>query len=139
MPPSTILGGTAVTLAALGIPLLFLPGESAALLGLAGTATVPLQLFAGGLLAMASLNWMGRGAIYGGIYRRPIVVSHFGFGLITAGTLMSALSDAAFPPWVWIPAIAAAVYSVAFWLMMRRPPWGPSAKDASNSPDGSSA
>ena len=132
MSPRTLLTGSALTLGALGLALLFFPRELSGPLGFAVTATLPLQLFAGGLLAMASLNWMGRGAIYGGIYGRPIVVSNFGFGMITGGTLTSALLDGSVTPWAWPLAAAAAFHAIAFWLLMRRPPWKDEAEVSSS-------
>ena len=84
------------------------------MLGLAEAAEVPLQLFAGGLLAIASLNWMGRGAIYGGIYGRPIVVANFGFGLIMTTTFGSAYFDGALAPWSWTLAATSGLYTVGF-------------------------
>ena len=93
------------------------------MLGFPAAAELSLQLFAGGLLAMASLNWMGRGAVYGGIYGRPIVVANFGFGVITAGTLASALLDGSLGQASWILVIASALYVLGFWRLMRSPPW----------------
>ena len=124
MSPRTLLSATATALALLGLVLLFVPNEVGTLLGFASTADLPLQLFAGGLLSMASLNWMGRGAIYGGIYGRPIVISNFAFGATTGGSLTSALLEGALPPWCWVLAGAAAAHALAFWVLMRRPPWG---------------
>jgi hypothetical protein len=128
MSPRTLLSGTAVTLAGFGLAFLFFPSELGVRVGFAATAAVPLQLFSSGLLAMATLNWMGRGAIYGGIYGRPIVVSNFGFGVITAGTLTSALLDGSLSPWAWVLAVIAASYAMAFWRVLRRPPWSDDAR-----------
>jgi len=123
MSPRTLLSGTGITLGISGLVLLFFPMEVGIRLGFAMSASLPLQLFAGGVLSMAALNWMGRGAIYGGIYGRPIVVSNFAFGVTSAGSLTSALLEGALPPWCWILSGAASLHALAFWLLMRRPPW----------------
>jgi len=52
-----------------------------------------VQLLAAGLLGFAALNWVGRSAIYGGIYGRPIVLANFGYGIISVMTLASAVLD----------------------------------------------
>ena len=121
--PRVVLSASALVFAVLGVALLFLPVEAARLLGMGPGTPLPLQLFSAGLLAMASLDWFGRGAIYGGIYGRPLVLANFAFGTIVAGSLISALRNEALEPWGWIVAGVFAAHAVVFFVMMRRPPW----------------
>ena len=77
----------------------------------------------GALLAFSSLNWMGRGAIYGGVYGRPIVVANFGLGIISGGTMISAVLDGRLPAWGWGLALVFTLQGLGFFWLMRRPPW----------------
>ena len=121
--PRLVLSASALLFAALGVALLFLPGEAATLLGMGPGAALPLQLFSAGLLAIASLDWFGRGAIYGGIYGRPLVLANFAFGTIVGGSLISALRNGVLEPWGWLLAGVFVLHAVVFFVMMRRPPW----------------
>lgn len=121
--PRLILSIFALLMAVLGVGLLFLPVEAARLLGMGPGTALPLQLFSAGLVAMASLDWFGRGAIYGGIYGRPLVLANFAFGTIVAGSLISALRNGVLELWGWLLAGAFALQAVLFFMMMRRPPW----------------
>ena len=104
-----------------GLTALFFPDLATEEIG-AG-ASVPVQLFGGCLLGYAALNWMGRSAILGGIYGRPIVVANFGMGVITAGTLIAASLDSRLPLWGWLPASIFTIQALGFFWLMRRPPW----------------
>ncbi len=115
--------GTAGVFAILGGATLFFPQELARALDWDSTAQLPVQLLAGGLFAIATLNWMGRGAIYGGIYGRPIVIANFGFGVITSGSLTSALMDGAVGTWGWPIAGIFAAQALGFGKLMWMPPW----------------
>jgi len=90
MNPRGLLVTAAVLLGSGGWVLLFLPAEVGARLGLIrpGEATVALELFGGALLSVGMLNWLARGAIYGGIYGRPIALADFLFCGITGATLL---------------------------------------------------
>jgi hypothetical protein len=120
---------TAACFGIVGGGLLFFPDVAASSMGLGTSAELGLQLFAGGLFAIAGLDWVGRGAIYGGIYGRPIVVANFGFGLITSTTLLSATLDGRLPTVAWLLVFLFAAQSLGFWRVMRGPPWAPVAPD----------
>ncbi len=121
--PRSVLSVSAFVFALLGVALLFLPMELARLMGMGPSGGLPLQLFAAGLLAMASLDWFGRGAIYGGIYGRPLVMANLAFGTVVAGSLISALRNGVLGRWGWIPAGVFALHAIVFFVLMRRPPW----------------
>ncbi|MEM7415862.1 MAG: hypothetical protein AAF389_10230 [Gemmatimonadota bacterium] len=126
MNPRTLLSATALGLALIGFPALFVPEVVATWLELGAGATLPVQLFGGGLLSVAVLDWVGRGAIYGGIYGRPIVVANFGFAMLTSGTMLSACLDGRVSPVGWVAVGIFAAQAVGFFRLMRSPPWVPS-------------
>ncbi len=114
--------GTALTLFVLGATALFAPDVVLQDV-LSPDAAVPIQLFGGALLAFASLNWMGRGAIYGGIYGRPIVIANFGMGMISGATAFSATSAGRLPAWGWGLVLVFTLQAIGFYWLLRRPPW----------------
>ena len=124
MTPRSLIVGTAVALALLGLPALFVPETVATVLGLGAGSSVPLQLFGGALLAFAALDWNGRGAIYGGIYGRPIVAANFGLGLITGSTMISATIDGRLPSWGWLLGVIFGLQAAGFFWLMRTSPVG---------------
>lgn len=81
---------SAVTMAAVGAGLIFLPKDLAQLAGVdPNTVTaIILQVLGSLYFAFAMLNWMSKGNLIGGIYGRPIAVGNFthffvgGLGLI---------------------------------------------------------
>ena len=89
MPPRVMMTMSAVVLAVLGVLTLFFPEELVTALQLGAAVQLPVQLLAGGFFGIAVLDWTGRGAIYGGIYGRPIVLANFGFRIPTARPLVS--------------------------------------------------
>jgi hypothetical protein len=119
----SLLVGTAAVLLLLGVTALFLPHVVISALSLGPGAEIPVQLFGGGLFSVAALNWMGRGAIYGGIYGRPIVIANFGLGITSASTLMSASLDGRTGSAGWVGAALFAVQAAGFFWVMRRSPW----------------
>ena len=84
-----LLFGSAILLMGLGIAMLFLPDEIAAVLIGSGHATTPvvIQLLAGAVFALGILDWMNRYATVGGIHGRPVVLANFAFFFITTTTL----------------------------------------------------
>lgn len=83
-----LMAASAVTTGGLGLALVFLPMELAPVLGLGGgDAWLPAQLFGGALAAFGILNWAGRGAVYGGIYGRPILLGNLLLGVMVATSL----------------------------------------------------
>lgn len=121
---------SALALLMLGLTALFFPDLAAD--GIGSGASVPVQLFGGGLLGFAALNWIGRSAILGGIYGRPIVVGNFGLGVSTAGTSISASLDGRLPGWGWVLAAVFTIHALGFFWLMRRPPWESSASAESD-------
>lgn len=71
----------------LGIVLTFLPQEIGGWLGItsqAGAGVLAIQLLGGALFGFGLLNFMGRNAILGGIYGKPIMLGNLIFHFIAA-------------------------------------------------------
>jgi hypothetical protein len=98
---------TAVLMAAVGISLIFAPDNIIELFGMNKSTELGLmfQLLGAAYYAFAMLNWMAKGAIVGGIYNRPIVVSNLSHFLIAGLALKKAvLSNHQMPLILWIMA-----------------------------------
>ena len=102
---------------------LFVPEAFAAALHLSEGAAVTLPAVAAGALALGAVNWVGRGAIYGGIYGKPIVLGNFTNAAITTLTWAplllhhpSALAG--------IITVMFLLYWVAFTRLLFWPPFG---------------
>lgn len=116
------MSGSAGLLAVLGIAVAFAPDAAADALSLPAGAVVGAPLAAGGLMGFAAVNWVGRGAIYGGIYGRPIVLGNFVHAMVLATTLVSLQLDR--PTALgWSLAAACALYLAAFTRLLLRPPF----------------
>lgn len=92
----------------LGILLTFLPQEIGRWLGTTsqtGAEVLILQLLGGALFGIGLMNYMGRNAVLGGIYGKPIILGNMVFHFIAAIELIKYLFDT--EQWVvlFIPAI----------------------------------
>ncbi len=127
MNPKVLLPLAAVVYGATGLGLLFAPLEFGPLLGLSSVAAaeVPLQMASAGLVGFAALNWMGRGAIYGGIYGRPIAVANFGFAAILAPTLLQYQLGGHGQPLGWVFGVLLAGLWLAYGVLLWSKPWFP--------------
>jgi len=73
---STAVGASAIAFAVVGALLLFAPDEfSRALIPTADSGPL-MQVLGAALLGFASMNWLARGAILGGIYGRAVVAAN---------------------------------------------------------------
>ena len=127
MNPRILLPLVALTYGVTGMALLFAPLQVAPWLGFASGPALEaaLQLGSAGLLGFAMLNWMGRGAVYGGIYGQPLVVANFGFAAVAAPTLFRMqLADSGHPVGWTLSVIVAAVWVAYGWLLHSKP-WLP--------------
>ncbi len=125
------MSASAVLFAVLGLTILFLPVEIAVLSGLDPGSAVLIQLLSAGFLAMASLNWHGRSAVYGGIYGRPIILANTMFGVLLCTTLTGYLMDSSIDSttdsWLWGLAVLLGLYAFGFGRLMWSSPSMPGA------------
>ncbi|PIQ63498.1 MAG: hypothetical protein COV99_02445 [Bacteroidetes bacterium CG12_big_fil_rev_8_21_14_0_65_60_17] len=127
MKPTLATVPAAVVLSLTGIVTLFAP--EILLSNILGTAdaTHPLVSMLGGLmLAFGYMNWMGRNAILGGIYGKPLVMGNLLHGIVGTTSLLDLVTQQSpLPAWgllafyVW--------YTVSYGILMTRPPWKPEA------------
>ena len=118
-----IMAATALILGAAGAALLFMPREVDAFLDLGMGAEFVLQVLGAGFLAVATLNWMGRGAIYGGVFGRPIITANLMFGVVSSLSVTSALLRGAAHPLLWGVAVVLGMHTLAFGYLLRSPPY----------------
>jgi hypothetical protein len=115
--------GSAAILGLLGLVALFLPVEMARAAGWEARSGLAIQVAAGGLLAVATLNWMGRTAVYGGIYGRPIVLANVALGTVAGLSLGRFALSTPSALWAWLGTLLFLAQAVAFGYVMRMGPW----------------
>lgn len=119
---NVLMPTSALVLAGLGVATLFLPAELGAWLGLGAGSELAVQLSAAGFLSVAALNWMGRTAIYGGIFGRPIVMANLMLGTVSSLSLVSALLGGDADPRLWALALLLGLHALAFTVLLRSAP-----------------
>lgn len=79
MYPRMLMQSSALYMAVLGVAASFLPQEIVAHFGSRpeGLAILLLQVTGALYMGFASLNWMARGNLIGGIYSRPVALGNF--------------------------------------------------------------
>lgn len=101
----------------LGILLIFLPQEIGYFLDTAPqteAGVLFIQLLGAALFAIGLLNYMGRNAVLGGIYGKPILLANMVFHFIAAIELVRYLFDSNSITILWIPAILYALLAAGF-------------------------
>jgi len=93
IPVRFVMIASSVCLAAAGIALLFLPGETLRLLGLSSGSPLFAQLASALYLGNAAANWMAKGTMIGGIYARPLAVANYTHFFIGAMVLAMGLRN----------------------------------------------
>jgi hypothetical protein len=80
------------------------------------------QLLAAACLAVATLNWLSRRTLLGGIYGRPVVAANATGYFIAAITLLKPMLAGAFRPAGWLIVFPVTALAIAYaWLMFRGP------------------
>ena len=80
------------------------------------------QLLAAAWLGLATLNWLSRSALLGGIYGRPVVATNFVAYFVGATSLLSAATSGPHPTGYWVLAAPVAILAMAYgWLFFRGP------------------
>lgn len=102
-----------------GLCLTFLPVE---LINYAGRtpgelSILLLQITGSLFVAFASLNWMARGNLIGGIYSRPVAMGNFAHFFIGGITLLKSAFANEFMIALWIAAAIYTLFAVLFALV----------------------
>lgn len=124
MISSLISRTSAALLAASGLLLLFAPDLILARLipSYPPTAAWLAQLLAAAWLGLASLNWISRGALLGGIYGRAVVAANAVTYFIGATSLLKAAIRPGQPASLWLLAAPLILFAALYgWLLLRGP------------------
>ncbi len=125
MRPALATLPAAIVLSITGIVTLFAP--EILLTHVLGTVLAPHPLVSmlGGLMfAFGYMNWMGRNAILGGIYGKPMVTANFVHGLVGTTSLWDLITPEA-PLLAWGLLAFYVWYTASYGILMTRPPWKP--------------
>ena len=80
------------------------------------------QVLAAAWLAIATLNWLSRSVLLGGIYGRPVVLTNAVLYFITAMVLLKIVTWADAPPALWLVVVLTVLLAGAYgWLLFRGP------------------
>lgn len=117
---------SALLLGAAGVVLLFAPDVvlPAIVPGFPATAAWLGQLLAAAWLGVATLNWLQRRAVLGGIYGRPVVLANLALYFISALSVVSALRSHAAPPILWLVVAVTGALAVGYAVLLLRGPFG---------------
>lgn len=122
---STLISrASAGVLAVGGLLLLFAPDVFLArfIPGYPPTGAWLAQLLAAAWLGLASLNWIGRGALLGGIYGRPVVAANAVSYFVGATSLLKAAMGPGQPAALWVLAAPLGLFAALYgWLRLRGP------------------
>ncbi len=122
---STLISrASAGVLAVGGLLLLFAPDVLLArfIPGSPPTGAWLAQLLAAAWLGLASLNWIGRGALLGGIYGRPVVAANAVSYFVGAMSLLKAAFGPGQPAVLWVLAAPLCLFAAIYgWLLLRGP------------------
>lgn len=124
MLSSLISRASAALLALGGLALLFAPDAILPQLapGFSPADRWLAQLLAAAWLALASLNWLNRSMLLGGIYARPVVVANAVWYFVAATVLLKAATIRSLPGAFWIIAAPIALFAIVYgWLLFRGP------------------
>jgi hypothetical protein len=117
---------SALVLAAGGLAFLFVPDALLGTLvpGLPPSGAWLAQLIGAGWLAVAVLNWLQRGAVLGGIYGRPVVLTNLVLYTVTALTVTRRLMEPATPRTIWFLLVPMALLAIVYGALLLRGPFG---------------
>jgi len=83
------------------------------------------QMLGAAWLGMASLNWLQRTAVLGGIYGRAVVSANVALYFVTALSLLRPLLNGSAPRMLWIACVPAAALAAAYGALLLRGPFDP--------------
>ena len=127
MNTKALMSFSAAFLAVGGVTITFLPEElliheSAEP---ARASVLMIQLLGAMFLGLATLNWMNRGALIGGIYGRPVSMANFFQFAIGAAALLKGAYALSFPIEVSVLAAIYALFAAWFGLVLFTHPPSP--------------
>ena len=127
MISSIVTRSSAAFLLVCGIALLFAPDLVLGALapGMPPQANWLGQLLAAAWLGVASLNWLQRAAVIGGIYARPLVSANFVLYLVSAMSMLRVVLAPSTSWGAWVLAAPMFVFAAAYAALMFKGPFDP--------------
>lgn len=119
-----LMQSSAVLMGAVGILTQFMPHELLQALGMQTEGPAPLlvQTLGALYLGFATMNWMARGVLIGGIYAKPLAMGNFTHFMIGALGLLKGSFALEAMPLLWLAAIIYGAFALAFALAAFRHP-----------------
>lgn len=120
-----LMTASALVLVLAGVALLFAPTELQRLVAAVAEAPVPpvvLQLWAAGLLALASADWIGRAVTVGGVYGRALVVGNLVHWSVGGLSALRAAFDHPASALLWAAVAVYGLFAIGFAWLLRRDP-----------------
>ena len=123
-PTRLIMSTSALLLGIMGMAATFAPREILGSLGVAPMVITQLmvQILGALYLGFASMNWMMRDGIIGGIYNRPVVIGNLTHFLVAAMAMLRVVTDSPSGRSLWPVAVVYAGYTLAFGVLLFRHP-----------------
>ena len=125
MNTKSLMTLSALTLALIGISLIFLPKEILDYLELSVSETLQLlmQIIGSFYFAFAILNWMSKGSIIGGIYNRPIAMANLTHFVIAGLALIKGIvANPSLSYVIWSIAIIYSIFAILYGIVAFRHP-----------------
>ena len=126
--PRVLMTASALAMGLVGLAASFLAEEIVRALGASPARPLALVVqLAGALyLGLATVNWMTRGHLVGGIYGRPLVLANLIHFMTGALALLKGVSAGGGARGFWPLALVYAVLAAGFSVLLFRHPLGPS-------------
>jgi len=120
MNTKILMGASALFMAILGIVASFLPQEILAYAGSRpeGLGVLVVQITGALYLGFASLNWMARANLIGGIYSRPVALGNFFHFAIVGVVLLKALMAGQNTAEIVVGTAAYSAFAISFGLVL---------------------
>ena len=125
MNTKSLMTLSAITLALIGISLIFFPKEILDYFELSVSETLELlmQIIGSFYFAFAMLNWMSKESIVGGIYNRPIAIANLTHFVIAGLSLIKGiLSNSNLSYIIWSITIIYSIFAILFGIVAFKHP-----------------
>ena len=119
-----VMSGAAIVLGLAGIVCLFLPEEIFKLYNSSAenVQLLLVQLLGAAYLGFASLNWISRNALMGGIYGRPVVGANYTHFIIGSLLVVKAVVSKPDNIMLWCAMAVYALFAIGFAAILHGPP-----------------
>ena len=108
---------SSILLGITGIAFSFLPQEIAGIIGINGAGIILLQVMGALYFGFATMNWMAKANLIGGIYSKPVAIGNFSHFLIGALALSKIAFKGGGPAYLWLGAVVYLVFALLFGIV----------------------